>query len=147
MTTNINEHYSPCEDEIWQRAEYYLNPAVWYSLSPHTARSARDVDRQWFTDHPSATVRIRRMAPAESGLIAMTLAADPGLAAYAILIHHARLKDKRAAAGVGIYPCVADQGDTLAAVMKEEARALLAWYANTSADYVSAYADAEESEP
>jgi hypothetical protein len=123
------------EQDIWERAEYYLNPAVFNHNDQRPAKTMRRVDRRWFMDRPKAICRIRLMRRGESDLVDDALNADDDVVCYVIVLHHARLNDRRSAAGVGFYPLLLDRRDEVADLARAEAKAMIAWYSTTSENY------------
>ena len=87
---------------VWQAAESHLN-SKFYDLNVPAVREAWERDRDWFRENRTSTVRIRRVKPAETWLARAMAAVDPEASLWVALIHHQRLRDRRRAAGVGIY--------------------------------------------
>lgn len=80
-----------------------MNPQL-YNENGAAAGHAAARDTAWFRDNPKSTCRIRPLLDGESPIVDAMIAGVPGARGYAVVIHHARLGDKRRAAGVGIYP-------------------------------------------
>lgn len=87
-------------------------------------------DASWFAANPRSVWRVRPMLEGESPSIDAKCALAPELRRYAIVIDHARAKDKRAAAGRAVYfaVCLPAPRAELAKSLKAEALRWVKWF-------------------
>lgn len=87
-------------------------------------------DDAWFAANPRSVWRVRPMLEGESPTIDEDAATSPELRRYAIVIDHARARDKRAAAGRAVYfavCCPAPRAE-MALALKAEAQRWVKWF-------------------
>lgn len=87
-------------------------------------------DDAWFAANPRSIWRVRPMLEGESPTIDEQVAKSPELRRYAIVIDHARARDKRAAAGRAVYfaVCAPAPRTEMALSLKEEAERWVKWF-------------------
>jgi hypothetical protein len=111
----------------------YLSPADRRTAWP----DARAGDAAFFGKHKGAAWRARFLFPEESREMASRAAASGGTA-LAIMLHHGRLGDKRALAGIMAYPCLLAaglKGEARLAAIKARVRRMVAHFAVSDADF------------
>ena len=94
--------------------------SIFYAPEAPATALARERDAAWFKAHPQATWRVRPILEGESPLADGMRARDPAKRAYAIVIDHARARDRCAVAGRVVYPVLTVRSD------REDAKRLLA---------------------
>lgn len=87
-------------------------------------------DDAWFSANPRSVWRVRPMLEGESPRIDEESAKAPEMRRYAIVIDHARARDKRAAAGRAVYfvVCSPTPRAELALLLKSEAIRWVKWF-------------------
>ena len=90
-----------------------------YDRAGKVAQHARQRDDEFFAKHPRQVWRVRPLYDGESPVVEGMLALNTGQRGYAIVIDHARNKDRRASAGRAVYPVATRAFD------RDEARQIL----------------------
>ena len=96
-----------------------------YAEESAAAVRARERDEAWFEANPRSTWRVRPILEGESRVVDGLRDRRAGSRGYVIVIDHARAKDRRAAAGRGVYPVfvrVSDRGKAKLLLAREGAR-------------------------
>lgn len=87
-------------------------------------------DDAWFSANPQSVWRVRPLLEGESPLVDDKVANAPELRRYAIVIDHARARDKRASAGRAVYfaVCLPAPRAEMARLLKAEALRWVKWF-------------------
>ena len=75
-----------------------------YDVSAPASTAAQKDDARWLAKNRSSLVRVRLLSPGESPLADLLTAQDSNDRAYAVVINHAGVRDKRARLGIAVYP-------------------------------------------
>lgn len=105
------------------------DPALRDPTSPASIFAAKR-DDEWFAANPRSTWRVRPALEGESPIVDAETATSPELRRYAMVIDHARARDKRASAGRGVYLalCAPAPKAALAVTLKAEAMRWAKWF-------------------
>lgn len=95
--------------------------SILYAFGDPAAEHARRRDDDFFAENPRATWRVRPLLEGESPLVSGMCELGTGWRGYAVVIHHARARDRRARAGIAVYP-VMIRGTDREVVLKEGER-------------------------
>jgi hypothetical protein len=98
-----------------------------YSIRTPAAKAAWNQDRQYFSENPTAGVRIRRVHLGECALADAFLNEGPNITVWAVILHHIRLGDRRFSQGIGIWLFKSDEAnpEARAARLRIETRRLM----------------------
>lgn len=99
-----------------------------YNETGTAAGLAAHQDSAWFRDNPEANYRVRPMLDGESPLGDALLDGLTGFRLYAIVINHGRLRDKRRAAGVIVYPSLVNIDSIREHMLADEAQRMILWF-------------------